>query len=49
MVELIDHPTIMREKRSIVEARYSQPSSVQMQVMSEAQTSFGPLVEKSLV
>ncbi len=38
---LIDQPTTSRLNRSSTTARYSQPSSVQMYVMSEVNTRFG--------
>ena len=41
-----DHPTTLREYRSITTARYNQPSMVLMYVMSETQARFGPLVRK---
>jgi hypothetical protein len=41
MFELIDQPTIRREKRSSTTATYSHPSSVQMHVKSATHRRFG--------
>lgn len=38
---LVAHPTTMRLKRSTTTAKYSQPSSVQMYVMSDTHLVFG--------
>ncbi|AME28104.2 hypothetical protein AXG89_29990 (plasmid) [Burkholderia sp. PAMC 26561] len=48
MFALIDQPTTSRLNRSSTIARYSQPSSVQIYVMSEVKTWLGASVVKFL-
>src|SRR2546428_11228827 len=48
IADFIDQPTILRENRSMITARYNQPSLVLIYVMSDTHFSFGRVAVKSL-